>query len=79
MRTDANTLGRAVAGLNEAAFPAHDRVTQTEAAQIARCSVRYLQKLAKDGRGPARFRWAGRVWYSRAGLQSFFARLERGV
>ncbi len=75
MRTDSkNPLHDAT----EAALPSPgDRLSMTEAAREAGCSVRYLQKLAKAGRGPSRMKWAGRVWYSRKALAMYFDQLER--
>lgn len=74
MRTANNkTISDAV----EQALPAlGDRLTLTEAAQAANCSARYLQKMAKVGKGPPRLKWAGRVYYSRSALVEFFGALE---
>lgn len=66
-------------GAISSALALGDRISQKEAAAELGCSVRYLQLLHKQGKGPPRIEWAGRVWYSRAALKSYIeTRASRG-
>ncbi len=54
--------------------PAAAILTEAEAARLTRLSPRTLQRLAEDGRGPARIRLSvRRIGYWRADLESWLA------